>query len=116
MSLDQSTETVVVRLSLVEPADGRLFGSCSEVLLHVRHVPSELRSLPWAEPQVTREHHKEAIGALSAALKSGEPIRFGIMGSGVTSADAPCSFISRGLRLHQEQPGVSAVYSYYEPV
>jgi hypothetical protein len=101
---------------LVDPVEHELFGKCREVTLNVRHEPSELRAAPWEKPQVTSERHNEGVAALVDAHGTGAPIRFGVMGLGVAVAQEECAYQSRGLRLHQEQPGVYAVYSYFKPV
>ena len=115
-SLSKSGDEVRAQLSLVEPVEYQLFGECREITLHIRHEPSELRSLPWREPQVTSEHHSEGVRVLVEASESGAIIRFGVMGSGIAVTEGECSFRSRGLRIHAEQPGVSGVYSYFNPV
>lgn len=115
-AMSQDSSEVRLRLALQRPGDFRVFGRCAEVSIAARHEPGKLRKLPWHQPQVTSMHHREALALLDRAHSSGEIIHFGSMGSGLSRGEQPCSFVSRGLRILDEEPGISSVLSFFDPV
>jgi hypothetical protein len=88
------------------------WAGCPSARILVKFEKEPLGRRTWSANIVTMEKHREALAALTEALKSGAVTSLGEMGPGFKTADR-CVFESRGLAVLEESDGKRRVYSFY---
>jgi hypothetical protein len=92
------------------------WAGCRTVSILIAFRPESFGKRTWSREQASEATHRQALAKLATAAKTGAPVRFGSMGSGLLRLSDSCTFESRGLALVEEYDGREQVYSFHGPI